>query len=350
MCQGRIESPDVETGEERAATFLTPGAGDRRQAAGRVHVDGAVVTAGESHAEAEVALGGRSVEPGKIHNLRRVEPGDLRRPFRSPARQVCPHIGVEIGECGEIVLVRQTVRQHYLHHRAGQRRISAGPQHQPEIGGGHGRRAVDVDDDQLRAARLARLLDVAHQVDMGVNRIATPHDDQVRRLDFHRVDTVLRADTGLPTGDRRGDADRWVEAGVTKSAAEPVDPVALQDAEGAARVKRPDGFRAVGCAGRTKGRRHGVQRLVPADPLETAFSFRADAAQRMGQAIRVMHPLRIAPDFLADHTGRERQVGGTADAPDRGRRQTLDLERAGARAIMGAGGFHDLHGHGGILR
>jgi len=68
-----------------------------------------------------------------------------------------------------------------------------------------------------------------------------------------------------------------------------------------------------------------------------ARALRSDAAQRMLQAIGVMHALGIARHLGADHAGRVGILFGATDPADGVPVDDLDLERAGRRTVVRAG-------------
>src|SRR6202035_4369462 len=85
-----------------------------------------------------------------------------------------------------------------------------------------------------------------------------------------------------------------------------------------------------------------IKRVVPRDRRKFARTLRPDAAQRMQQAIGVMHALGIARHLGADHA---RGVGillGTADAADGAPVDDLDFERAGRWTVVRAGRSADF--------
>ena len=67
----------------------------------------------------------------------------------------------------------------------------------------------------FRAVRLSRLLNMVHQVDVRVNRIAAPDDNEVGGFDLDRVRASLRADTGLPARHPWRHADGALHAGTS---------------------------------------------------------------------------------------------------------------------------------------
>src|SRR5262249_26223690 len=95
-----------------------------------------------------------------------------------------------------------------------------------------------------------------------------------------------------------------------------------------------------GLAGERLG--HAIERLVPADALEPPGALRPDAAERIQEAVGMVHALGVAPDLLADHAPRVRIPVRAAHAPYPALVQSLDLERAGARAVVRTHGGDDV--------
>jgi len=97
-----------------------------------------------------------------------------------------------------------------VHHRTGERPVGAGERRQVEIGPLCGGGAVGVDDDELGAAFPPRRRDVGHHIDLGRDRVATPHDDQVGFGDLAPIDPALGADAGEPARVGERIADRQI--------------------------------------------------------------------------------------------------------------------------------------------
>ena len=188
---------------------------------------------------------------------------------------------------------------------------------------------------------------MGHHIDLGGDGIAAPDDDQIELGDLAEIDAVLDPDPGEPAGIRQRDADGGEHPRIAHGMAQPLDPVALHQPHGAGIEIGPDRLAAMASRGALEGLGHLVQgrfpgdRLVGPDPL----AFRPDTAQRMSEAIGVMLALGIAGDLGADHPGGIAVPGRAPDLADAGRRQALDLERAGARAVMRADGRDDVEGH-----
>ena len=116
----------------------------------------------------------------------------------------------KIGEAGEIVAISQFFLEEYVHHCTGQRPVGAWPQHQVHIGLLGGRRAVRIDHHQLRARLPPGFLYPVHEIDLRVHWIAAPYHDQFGIHHLTRVDAVFGADTGLPAGIGKRDAECFV--------------------------------------------------------------------------------------------------------------------------------------------
>src|SRR6266851_7331758 len=121
--------------------------------------------------------------------------------------------------------------------------------------------------------------------------------------------------------------------------AQPVDAVALHQPHRPGVVVGPHGLAAETLRSGGEFLGDDIERVVPGNLLECrAVPLVADAAQRPAQALGMVLALGVAPDLGADHAGGVAVRRGTADAADRMRVDALDLERAGARAIMRADG------------
>src|SRR4029079_7864742 len=68
------------------------------------------------------------------------------------------------------------------------------------------------------------------------------------------------------------------------------------------------------------------------------------AARRVERPVRMVYALGVAADLLADHPAGVGVAVRAAHAPDGARVDPLDLESAGAGAVVGADRGHDLHG------
>src|SRR4030095_9732652 len=93
-----------------------------------------------------------------------------------------------------------------------------------------------------------------------------------------------------------------------------------------------------------EGIRDRVERVVPPDPLEAARAPWPHAAQRVGQAVLRVHALGVAADLLANPPAGVGVAVGAAHAADGARVDALDLQRAGAGAVVRAHRRNYLHG------
>ena len=323
---------------ERAAALVRPGAGHRRDRERRMHVDRAVALAREAVAEAEEGPLCRADERGEGFDLRDLEAGDRRRPGRVAAPQMRFEFGRRVGKAREIVAVGEAVAKEDVHDGAGERAVRAGPQAQSQIGLPHRLGLVDVDGDDLCAARLPGADGVGHHVDLGRDRVGPPDDDTVRLFHFAGVG----ADQGPRAGDiaRPGDpdADRAVEARVALGVGQALDPVAHHEAHRAGVEIGPDAFGPEPPLGLEKGRRDAVERFVPSDRGELSRALGPDPHERFRQPVGVVDPLAVAGDFRAYHPRGVGLVRRAADASDPRSRNDLDVERANRRAVVRADG------------
>ena len=209
-----------------------------------------------------------------------------------------------------------------------------------------GPRLVRVDHHEGRIPRLPRLGDVGHDVDLGGGRIATPDDDQVRLRHLARVRAHVCADPGPPAVAGKARADGLVLPRIAHDVAEPIDAVALHQAHGAGVVVGPDRLKAVRLRRADERVGDQVERIVPADGAEGAVALLAGALQRLREAPRVMHALGVARDLGADDARSVVVLPRAPDGTDPVRCQPLDLQRAGRRAVVGAGGGNEFARHG----
>ncbi len=241
-----------------------------------------------------------------------------------------------VGMARHVVAVRIAVAERHVHHRAGQRAVGAGPRRQVQVRHRGRRRAVRIDHHQLRPAFLPGARDVVHHVDLGGDRVAAPHHDQVGQRHLARVGAAALADAGDPAVFRQRGADRQLLPRIAHHVAQPVDAVALHQAHRAGVVVRPDRGRAVPCGDVGEGVGDAVQRLVPGDLPELPGAFRPGAQQRMRQAVRVMDALGVARHLGADDAGRVAVFARAAHRADARVAQHLHLQRAGGGAVVRA--------------
>src|SRR5262249_4765719 len=133
------------------------------------------------------------------------------------------------------------------------------------------------------------------------------------------------------------DADGGVEAGIVLRVAQAIDAVAHHQTHGAGVVIGPDGLGPVPLLGGEEPFRREIKRVVPGDRLPLPGAPVALAAQRLGQTRRMMDALRVARHLGTDDARRVVVVGSATHAANGMRVENLDLERAGRRAIVGAG-------------
>ena len=244
---------------------------------------------------------------------------------------------------GDVVVVDQVLGDQHVHHAKRQRGVGAGHQRDVLVALLGRQRAVWVDRDQLRAAPLG-FLRARPEMQVRGDRIAAPDDDQLRILELFEVGADGGADGVLVAGGAGHRADGAVE----QRGAEVVEEarrhrLALHQSHGAAIAVRQDRLRrAAGDIAQLIG--DLAKRFVPADALELALAFFADAAHRMQQAFRMVGAFGVARDLGAQHAGGGRMVG---IAFDFGGDAVLDgdQQRAGIGAVMRAGRAHLLSGH-----
>ena len=344
--QGLVPAVDAALAPGGAAPLVPPLAAHGRQAGHGVHVGRAVAAAGEAVADADEGAVGGAVQAGEGLDLLHREPGDCRCPLGAAGGEVRLELGRAVGVAGHEAAVRIAVAEGDVHGGAGQRRVRAGAQGQVHVGSGGARRAVGIDHHQLGAALLPGAGDVAHQVDLGGDGVAAPHHDQVGLRHLPRVRAPDVAHPRLPPGGGDGGADRHLLARVAHDVAQPLDAVALHQAHGAGGVIGPDGKRAVLRRRVAEGIGDPAERLVPANAGELAGALRPRAQQGMGETVRMVGPLGVAPNLRADDA-RGVAVVGPAHGADAGAVEHLDIQRTGGRTIVRADGGMDqgVEGH-----
>ena len=106
--------------------------------------------------------------------------------------------GRVVGVAGQVSAVGIALLEQHMHDRAGERAIGAGQGCEMQIGGFGALGAVGIDDDELGTALAPRGRHMSHHIDLGRDRVAAPHDDQVRFRHLAAVDTALDPDPGEP--------------------------------------------------------------------------------------------------------------------------------------------------------
>src|SRR6185312_7282648 len=116
-------------------------------------------------------------------------------------------------------------------------------------------------------------------------------------------------------------------------------------------VMRPHRLGAMALRGARETLGDRIERIVPRHRREgrAAHALVADAAQRRAQALRMVLALGIARDLCADDACRVGMVPTAMDAADRALVPPLDLERAGARAIMRTDRMDEIARQGSLL-
>ncbi len=187
---------------------------------------------------------------------------------------------------------------------------------------------------------------MGHDVDLGRDRVAAPHHDQVRFGDLAPVDPALDPDPGEPAGIGERVADRQILARPPHRMAQPVDAVALHDPHRAGVVIGPHRLRAVAAGGLGQPLGDLVECGVPGNRREGGqpHALVADPAQRLRQAQGMVLALGVAGDLGADDAGGVGLRARAAHPPDPLCVDALDLERAGARAIVRAHAGDNVEG------
>ena len=302
---------------------------------------GAVAAAAEAVMAADEGGLGLPVEPGEGDDLLDRQAGDPGRPFRRARRHVRGQLVRRIGVAAQVVPVGIAFLEQDMHDGHGQRAVGAGTHREMDVGLLGRAGAVGIDHDQLGAALLGAH-GVGHDVDLGVHRVAAPDHHQLGMLvDLAHVGAALGADAGDPAGVRQRHADGREPARVLHRMAQPVDAVALHQPHRAGVVVRPHRLAAVLARLGDELLGDDVERVGPRDLGELPGPLGAGPAQRLHQPVGMVDALGVARDLLADHPGGvvvAHRAAHPADAPGI---QPLDIQRAGAGAVVRADRGHD---------
>ncbi len=197
-------------------------------------------------------------------------------------------------------------------------------------------------DNDLGTAFLARADRVGHHVDLRRHRVRTPDHHAIGAAHLARIGPAQRAGRGGEAGPGGIGADRIEEAGIALGVAQSVNRIALHPAHGAGVEIRPNRLAAVLRLGSEESLGDLVERGVPGNLLPAPLALRADASQRLHQALGMIEPLRIAGDLGADDAGRIRMVASTAHPADPAVFGQINLKCAGGRTVVRAGGVANL--------
>ena len=236
------------------------------------------------------------------------------------------------GGARDVLPVEQILAHQDVHHRQGQGAVGAGPDHQVLVGLLRRRRAVGIDDDDVRAAG-PRLLHQRHHVDRRVGGVDPPQHHQVGAHHLLGVVAADHAQRGPPSRVGGGDADRAVELAGAQRVEERVPGVVLHLPHGAGVGERQDRLGPVGRDDLPPAPGDLRHRVVPGDRLEASLPLGPDAAQGPRDPQRRVHALAVLAHLAADHALGEAVLG---IARDRDEAAVLDvhLEAAAGRAVV----------------
>ena len=205
-----------------------------------------------------------------------------------------------------------------------------------------------VDDDELGAAHFARLRDMGHRIDLGRDRVTAPYDDQVGFGHFAPVAATLEPASGMPAGIGQCAADRRMLPRIVHRVAQPLQPVVLHQSHRAAVEMRPHRLGPVALRRPRQLLGDFVERDVPGDRHESgaADAFAPKTPHWLGQPVRVVLALGVAGHLGANNAPCISLGGGPANPPDARSIDPLDLQRAGARAVMRADAGQNIERQG----
>ena len=149
-----------------------------------------------------------------------------------------------IGVAAQIVAVGKAFGKQDMHHRASECAVRAGAYCQMQVSLLGGTGAVGVNDDEFGAAFFGGHR-VLHDIDLGINRIAAPNDDQIGMLGgLAQVDTALATNTGDPAAVGEFNANRGMPARIAHCMTQSLYAIPLHQTHGASIKIRPDCFRS----------------------------------------------------------------------------------------------------------
>ena len=341
--QRLLDTEDAAIGVEGAAALILPRTGDARHGERCMHVGSAVARAGKAVSQSEECPFCPPDQRREGLDFLNGKTGDRRRPFGRPGFQMGLQTARIVSEFFEIGPVGIAVAESHMHDGAGKRTVCAGLKNQRHVRLFHGRRVVDVDDDDLGAAFLARLDRMGHHIDLGGHRVGAPYHHAIGFSHLARIGTAQSAGAHGDAGPGGIDADRAEESGIALGVAQAMDRVALHESHRAGILIGPHGFRAIFffCGDKFLG--DEIERCFPARLLPVPLAAPAGADQRLHQPVGMVDPLGIARDLGADDTGGIGIVGRPADATDLAGTQDFDVQRTSRGAIMGTGRVADPH-------
>mmetsp|Transcript_26216 Transcript_26216/g.61865 ORF Transcript_26216/g.61865 Transcript_26216/m.61865 type:complete len:371 (-) Transcript_26216:639-1751(-) len=325
---------------------MAPGAGQAGQQRDQPHRIAATAHALQAVVHADGRGGGRAVVAGQAAHLVGADAADLGHPLGRPGQRLGAQLLPAVDMAVDVVLVQPVVRDQLMHQAQRQRAVGA-RQHGDVLVAFVGRLGLArVDADQLGAVTLG-LVGISPEVQVGRDAVAAPDDDELGAREMPRVHAELVAIGGRQAGRAGGGTNGAVQPrGAQRIPQAAGHGFALDQAHGAGiavgldalRVARRDGLQPRGDVG---------QRLGPAHAHKgRRLGLFADALERMQQALRVVGALGVARDLGAQRTMRAGMLGTPLDLDDL-LVLHCDLQRAGVRAIMGAGAKDGAGGHRG---
>ena len=241
-----------------------------------------------------------------------------------------------------IIAVRKAIAKQHMHHAASESAVGAGTQDDLDIRLLHRIIVVNIDDRDLRAPLFSCAGRVSHHIDLRVDGVGAPDHDEIRLRHLARIDARDPAGAGGESGPCNRRADRPEEPRIFFLGREAIDTVTHHQPHRAGIIIRPHRLRAEVALGSVKTRRDLVQRLVPCNANILPGAFRPAAAHRKHKPVGMVDTLGVARDLRADDAGGVGLLFRASDATDGCVVNHLDVERAGRRAIMRAGGMLDV--------
>ncbi|EXI68478.1 MAG: hypothetical protein AW08_01260 [Candidatus Accumulibacter adjunctus] len=335
--RGRVHRVIARGGQQDAAGGVAPGTGERRQAGDRAQRHAAAGGAVDAVVGTDRRWPRAAVGLRQLLDDARLDAADRRHACRRKRPHALGEFREAQGVAGDVVLVEEVVADQHVHQAERQRAVGSRQQGDVLVAAVGGHRPAGVDGDQARTAP-PRFLRQAPEMKVGDDAVAAPDEDQPRVDDVLGVEADARTDRRAVAHGAGAGADRPVELRGAETVEETAVERTVAEQPRVAGIAVGDdrlGTMAGDDAAETVG--DGVQRLVPADPFEArARPLRADAPQRMQQALRVMDALGVVRHLGAQHAGSRRVIGRAGDL-QHAALADRDLECAGVRAVMRTG-------------
>jgi hypothetical protein len=164
--------------------------------------------------------------------------------------------------------VGMAITKQDVHHGTGECAIGAGLQAQRHVRLLHRAILINVDSNDLCATLFTRLHGMRHHVDLRVDRVCAPDDNEVRFSHFARIWTSEQSRASDVPGPGECGADRRILVRIPLRVAQAVDAVTHDQPHGAGEVVGPDSLRPVLLFGFQHRLGRDIEGVVPRYPFK----------------------------------------------------------------------------------